>query len=83
LLKAELERVEANQPMPQLDTTRYSLPRPSSVPGSDQEWQTAIQNAQAQLEHQKLRYVRHNVDHNQIRKFLKANESNTDAIVRC
>ncbi|PBK77085.1 uncharacterized protein ARMOST_09234 [Armillaria ostoyae] len=54
LLKAELERVESHQPFPSLDTVRYQLPTPS-LPGTDDEWQTAIQNARSQLEHQRLR----------------------------
>ncbi len=56
LLKAELERVESHQPFPSLDTVRYQLPTPS-LPGTDDEWQTAIQNARSQLEHQRLRYA--------------------------
>lgn len=27
------------------------------MPGTDEEWQAAVKNAQAQLEHQRLRYV--------------------------
>ncbi|KAJ8518700.1 hypothetical protein ONZ45_g4226 [Pleurotus djamor] len=55
LLQAELQRVESHQPFPQIDQIRYQLPGPSSVPGTDEEWQAAIKNAQAQLEHQLLR----------------------------
>ncbi|KAG6837033.1 hypothetical protein H0H93_015896 [Arthromyces matolae] len=55
LLKAELERVESHQPFPPLDTVRYQLPPPSSNPGTDEEWHVALQNAHAQLEHQKIR----------------------------
>ncbi|KAG7450246.1 breast carcinoma amplified sequence 2 [Guyanagaster necrorhizus] len=54
LLKAELERVESHQPFPSLDTLRYQLPTPS-LPGTDDEWQAAIQNTRSQLEHQRLR----------------------------
>ena len=50
-----MERVEAHQPMPQLDTVRYQLPGPPSVPGTDEEWGAALDNARVQLEHQKLR----------------------------
>ncbi|KAK0208480.1 Pre-mRNA-splicing factor SPF27 [Desarmillaria ectypa] len=53
-LKAELERVESHQPFPSLDALRYQLPTPS-LPGTDDEWQAAIQNARSQLEHQRLR----------------------------
>ncbi|KAK2462060.1 hypothetical protein APHAL10511_006523 [Amanita phalloides] len=55
LLRAEMERVETRQPMPQLDTVRYQLPGPRSTPGTDEEWKAALDNARAQLEHQKLR----------------------------
>ncbi|PPQ90405.1 hypothetical protein CVT25_014923 [Psilocybe cyanescens] len=55
LLKAELERVASNRPFPQLDTLRYTLPTPSSTPGTDEEWRFAIDNAHAQLQHQRLR----------------------------
>jgi pre-mRNA-splicing factor SPF27 len=40
-----------------MDTIRYQLPGPSSAPGTDEEWQTSLKNAYAQLEHQRLRYV--------------------------
>ncbi|KAG6866819.1 hypothetical protein C0991_008755 [Blastosporella zonata] len=55
LLRAELDRVESHQPFPSLDTIRYQLPAPTSAPGTDEEWQAAVQNARAQLEHQKIR----------------------------
>ncbi|KAG6910603.1 hypothetical protein DXG01_009554 [Tephrocybe rancida] len=55
ILRAELERVESHQPFPSLDSIRYQLPAPSSTPGTNEEWQAAIQNARAQLEHQKIR----------------------------
>ncbi|KAF8624795.1 hypothetical protein AX15_005684 [Amanita polypyramis BW_CC] len=55
LLKAEIERIETHQPMPQFDIVRYQLPGPTSVPGTDEEWRAALDNARAQLEHQKLR----------------------------
>ncbi|KAG9314574.1 breast carcinoma amplified sequence 2 [Chiua virens] len=54
---AELARVEAHQPLPPLDTVRYQLPAPTSSPGTDEEWRKAIQNAHAQLEHQRLRHT--------------------------
>ncbi|KAH0590390.1 Pre-mRNA-splicing factor SPF27 [Termitomyces sp. J132] len=55
LLRAEFERVESHQPFPSLDSLRYQLPAPSSTPGTDEEWKAALQNAHAQLEHQKIR----------------------------
>ncbi|KAJ7597635.1 Pre-mRNA-splicing factor SPF27 [Mycena floridula] len=55
LLKAELERVESHQPLAVLDATRFQLPGPSSTPGTDEEWKAALQNARAQLEHQRIR----------------------------
>ncbi|KAH7883817.1 breast carcinoma amplified sequence 2 [Phlebopus sp. FC_14] len=56
LLAAELARVEAHEPLPPLDSVRYQLPAPSA-PGTDEGWQQAIRNAQAQLEHQRLRHT--------------------------
>ncbi|EMD41669.1 hypothetical protein CERSUDRAFT_128654 [Gelatoporia subvermispora B] len=56
LLEAELARVEARQPLPPLDTTRYQLPGPTSTPASEEEWRAALNNARAQLEHQRLRH---------------------------
>ncbi|KAF9459460.1 Pre-mRNA-splicing factor SPF27 [Collybia nuda] len=55
LLRAELERVESHQPFPSLDTLRYQLPAPTSTPATDEEWRDALQNARAQLEHQRIR----------------------------
>lgn len=55
LLRAELERVESHQPFPSLDSLRYQLPAPTSIPATDEEWQTSLTNARAQLEHQQIR----------------------------
>ncbi|KAL5518638.1 hypothetical protein ACEPAH_321 [Sanghuangporus vaninii] len=55
LLKAELERVESHQPIPPLDTVRYQLPAPTKTPATDEDWQAALKNAKAQLEHQRIR----------------------------
>ncbi|KAL5534572.1 hypothetical protein ACEPAG_1035 [Sanghuangporus baumii] len=55
LLKAELERVESHQPIPPLDTIRYQLPAPTKTPATDEDWQAALKNAKAQLEHQRIR----------------------------
>ncbi|KAJ7225843.1 breast carcinoma amplified sequence 2 [Mycena pura] len=54
LLQAELERIESHQELPRLDTLRYQLPAPAA-PGTDEEWQAAVKNAQSQLEHQCIR----------------------------
>jgi len=50
-----MDRIESHQPFPSLDSLRYQLPGPMSSPGTDEEWQVAIKNARAQLEHQRLR----------------------------
>ncbi|KAL0579795.1 hypothetical protein V5O48_002206 [Marasmius crinis-equi] len=55
LLRAELERVEAHQPLPPLDSVRYQLPGPTSTPATEEEWTAALDNARAQLEHQRIR----------------------------
>ncbi|KAF9270485.1 breast carcinoma amplified sequence 2 [Marasmius fiardii PR-910] len=55
LLKAELERVEARQPLPALDSVRYQLPAPTSTPATEEQWAAALDNARAQLEHQRIR----------------------------
>eukprot|EP00771_Trimastix_marina_P001378 gnl/Trimastix_PCT/2448.p1 GENE.gnl/Trimastix_PCT/2448~~gnl/Trimastix_PCT/2448.p1 ORF type:complete len:457 (-),score=118.84 gnl/Trimastix_PCT/2448:721-2091(-) len=56
LLAAERDRIEAGQPMPALDTSRYALPTPSD-PQNLKQWEDAITNAEAQLEHQHLRLM--------------------------
>ncbi|KAI0786054.1 breast carcinoma amplified sequence 2 [Abortiporus biennis] len=57
LLEAELTRVEARQPLPPLDTTRYQLPGPTTTPATEEDWRRALDNAHAQLEHQRLRHT--------------------------
>ena len=54
MLQAELDRVSNHRLLPPLDTTRYQLPAPSA-PENEEEWQEALKNARAQLEHQKTR----------------------------
>ncbi|OMJ21459.1 Pre-mRNA-splicing factor SPF27 [Smittium culicis] len=54
LLRGEYERVKNNIKMESFDTTRYKLEQPSSK-ASIQEWTEAVNNAQAQLEHQLIR----------------------------
>ncbi|KAF9073852.1 Pre-mRNA-splicing factor SPF27 [Rhodocollybia butyracea] len=55
LLLAELERIESHKPFPSLDELRYQLPAPTSVPATEEDWKAALDNARAQLEHQRLR----------------------------
>ncbi|PPQ63505.1 hypothetical protein CVT24_004733 [Panaeolus cyanescens] len=55
LLQAEMKRIAAGQPFPALDKTRYTLPEPSSTPSNPEEWKVALDNAYAQLQHQKIR----------------------------
>ena len=52
-----MARVESHQSLPSLDTIRYQLPAPTSTPGTPEEWQSALKNAHAQLEHQRIRCV--------------------------
>ncbi|KAF9473310.1 breast carcinoma amplified sequence 2 [Pholiota conissans] len=54
-LKAELERVGSNQAFTPLDSLRYSLPAPTSTPATDEDWKVALDNAHAQLQHQRIR----------------------------
>ncbi|TFK90232.1 breast carcinoma amplified sequence 2 [Polyporus arcularius HHB13444] len=56
MLQAELERVQNHRLLPPLDTTRYQLPAPTT-PESEEEWRKALDNARAQLEHQKTRHL--------------------------
>ena len=57
LLQAELARIEAHQPLPPLDTTRYQLPGPTESTATVEDWEASLRNANAQLEHQRLRCV--------------------------
>lgn len=52
-----MQRVEAHEPLPPLDTIRYQLPAPTSAEPNDEEWQNALKNAYAQQEHQLVRYA--------------------------
>lgn len=55
-MAAELERVERGEPLPPLDTTRHQLPAPEDqANATEEEWKTSLQNAKAQLEHQRRR----------------------------
>lgn len=56
LLAAEMERVEAHKPLQAVDMTRYGLPAPQDPNAPEEEWKRALDNAKAQLLHQRLRY---------------------------
>ncbi|KAH9005973.1 breast carcinoma amplified sequence 2 [Lactarius hatsudake] len=56
LLAAELRRVGARKPLTAIDTSRYQLASSSATPSSDDEWKAALDNAHAQLEHQRIRH---------------------------
>ncbi|KAH7622113.1 putative Pre-mRNA-splicing factor SPF27-like protein [Nannochloris sp. 'desiccata'] len=58
LLQSELQRVSTGTPLSALDLQRYNLnPPPSSQRGDPAAWQTALDNAHAQLEHQRNRLL--------------------------
>jgi len=50
----ELQRVQSNETLSALDTTRYKLPDPVNT-ADEAEWEKALANAKAQLEHQRMR----------------------------
>jgi pre-mRNA-splicing factor SPF27 len=56
LLAAELKRVENHEALNAIDSTRYQVPAPLSSDASIEDWEKAVQNARAQMEHQGLRY---------------------------
>ncbi|KAI0322273.1 Pre-mRNA-splicing factor SPF27 [Amylostereum chailletii] len=58
ILAAEIERVESRQPLAAIGSSRYSLPAPvlTQTPISDMDWKAALDNAYAQLEHQRVRH---------------------------
>jgi len=55
MLAAELKRVENHESLDALDSTRYQVPAPLSPDASVEDWEKAVQNARAQMEHQGLR----------------------------
>jgi len=57
MLRAEIARVEAKEKFPSLDTLRYQLPAPTSATATNEDWKAALDNAGAQLEHQRIRYA--------------------------
>jgi len=56
LLAAELGRVGARKPLTAIDSSRYQLSSSSVTPSSEEDWKAALNNAHAQLEHQRIRY---------------------------
>lgn len=53
MLQAEWMRVCDEQPMPRIDTSRYQLDAPPQAKQADPvAWRRAVENAEAQLEHQ-------------------------------
>lgn len=58
LLRKEWERIQAEEAFPTMDTSRYSLDPPKGGSRADpSEWNSAVENAAAQLQHQSVRYV--------------------------
>jgi len=56
LMKAELDRVAARQPMDTLSMKRYELPTPPAGKMTDvSAWNECVDNSMAQLEHQRTR----------------------------
>ncbi|KAG9014830.1 hypothetical protein FRB94_008988 [Tulasnella sp. JGI-2019a] len=55
LLAAELERASRQESLNSLDTLRYKLPGP--IDDTESAWRAALDNAKAQLEHQKTRQL--------------------------
>ncbi|CAG7846227.1 SubName: Full=Uncharacterized protein {ECO:0000313/EMBL:CCA68829.1} [Serendipita indica DSM 11827] len=55
LLAAELERIESQEKLNAIDTKRFQLLPPDNPNATVEEWQAALKNARAQLEHQRLR----------------------------
>jgi pre-mRNA-splicing factor SPF27 len=57
-MEAEFARITAQQGQETMDTARYELPPPGKdSKHSPEAWQTAVDNAKAQLEHQRTRFV--------------------------
>ena len=58
LLQAEWMRICDQQPMSRIDTSRYALDAPPAAKQADpQAWRRAVENAEAQHEHQTTRSV--------------------------
>ena len=56
MLQQEWMRVCDQQPMAKFDTSRYQMdPPPEHLRDDEAAWKTAVENAQAQLEHQATR----------------------------
>merc|ERR1712146_471104 len=58
VLQAEWMRVCDQQPMSKIDTSRYALDAPPQAKqGDPAAWRRAVENAEAQLEHQSTRLI--------------------------
>ena len=58
IMKSEFERLQARLPMDMLSMKRYELPQPPAGKMTDvSAWNECVENSQAQLEHQALRYT--------------------------
>lgn len=56
-MKTEFERLQARLPMDMMSMKRYELPQPPPGKMTDvSSWNECVENSQAQLEHQALRY---------------------------
>lgn len=57
IMKTEFERLQARLPMDMMSMKRYELPQPPPGKMTDvSSWNECVENSQAQLEHQALRY---------------------------
>eukprot|EP00833_Pecoramyces_ruminatium_P016609 jgi/Orpsp1_1/1190641/evm.model.d7180000080291.2 len=56
ILRNEMERIKNGEPFPLLDTIRYRLSDPQDHTNVD-EWKKAVENSEAQLEHQYNRLI--------------------------
>lgn len=56
LVSQEMARIDARTPLPPMDTQRFQLNAPPEIRSNDlNAWKAALNNAQAQLEHQGVR----------------------------
>lgn len=57
-MKTEFERLQSRLPMDMMSMKRYELPQPPAGKMTDvSAWNECVENSQAQLEHQALRYI--------------------------
>ncbi|KAH3874225.1 hypothetical protein DPMN_037467 [Dreissena polymorpha] len=58
IMKTEFERLQSRLPIEMMSMKRYELPQPPPGKMTDvSAWSECVENSQAQLEHQALRYV--------------------------